>query len=129
MAKSQVDVETVMKKLGISKEEALDVLAYDAAVDKGTTDDYDYTPEEQKVAKAMRGTGTRKAPMTPNLPNGRQRKENPTKEAIIAEIATFLRENSENACENVEIVNKTRQVAFTIGGKCFEFTLVEKRKK
>lgn len=129
MKKKQVEIEKVMRNLGISEEEAKAVLAYDEAVDKGTTSDYDFSEDERKVSKQMRGTGTRKAPTVYKLDNGRQRKDNPTKEAIIAELATFLRENSENACENVEIVNKTRQISFTIGDKAFEFTLVEKRKK
>ena len=37
--------------------------------------------------------------------------------------------NGENAYENVEITNKNRMIAFSIGEKSFELTLVEKRKK
>ena len=58
----------------------------------------------------------------------RERKKNPTKSAIIKEIAEFLKENSANACENVEITNAERQIAFTIGENNYEFTLVQKRK-
>ena len=54
--------------------------------------------------------------------------ENPTKSGIIAEIANFLQENSENACENVIITNAERQISFTIGENTYEFTLVQKRK-
>lgn len=122
-------LERIQKILEVSEEEALEILAYDEAVEKGTATDYDYTPEEKKVAKQMRGTGTRKVPTVYNLENGRQRKENPTKEAIIAELAKFLAEQSENACENVEIVNKTRMISFAIGEKSFELSLVEKRNK
>jgi hypothetical protein len=39
-----------------------------------------------------------------------------------------LVENSVNACENVEITNKERQIAFKIGENCYELTLVQKRK-
>ena len=63
-----------------------------------------------------------------NAEGKRSRKENPTKAGIIAEIAKFLEENSENACENVEITNKERQIAFKIGENCYELTLVQKRK-
>ena len=47
---------------------------------------------------------------------------------IIAELAKFLTENSENACENVEITNKERQIAFKIGENAYELTLIQKRK-
>ena len=58
----------------------------------------------------------------------RERKENPTKASLIAEIADFLQKNSENAIENCEITNKERQIAFKIGENSFELTLVQKRK-
>ena len=118
-----------MRILDVTESEAREIIAYDKAVDRGTATEYDYSPEELKVSKKMRGTGTRKAPTVYKLENGRQRKSNPTKEAIIAELATFLAEKSENECKNVNITNKTRQVAFEIGDKTYEFTLVEKRKK
>ena len=40
----------------------------------------------------------------------------------------LLAENSENACKNVEITNKERQIAFQIGENNYELTLVQKRK-
>ena len=58
----------------------------------------------------------------------RERKENPTKASIIAELVHFLQEESENACENVEILNKERQLSFRIGENAYELTLVQKRK-
>ena len=118
-----------MKNLDVTEAEAREILAYDKAVDRGTATEYDFTPDELKVSKKMRSTGTRKAPTVYKLDNGRQRKTNPAKEAIIAELATFLAEKSENECKNVNITNKTRQVAFEIGDKSYEITLVEKRKK
>ena len=44
------------------------------------------------------------------------------------DIEEALAENSENACENVEITNKERQIAFKIGENAYELTLVQKRK-
>ena len=92
---------------------------------------FDLDPEKEKEAKKFAKAGTRKAPTVYKLDNAdgkRSRKENPTKAGIIAEIAKFLAEISENACENVEITNKQRQIAFKIGENCYEFTLVQKRK-
>ena len=120
-----------MKKLGLSDEEIKELIAADAAIDKGEKMPFDLTEEQAKEAKKYTKAGTKKAPTVYKLDNAegkRSRKENPTKAAIIAEIAKFLEENSENACENVEITNKERQIAFKIGENCYEFTLVQKRK-
>ena len=58
----------------------------------------------------------------------RERKPNELKEAIVAEIAEFLREDAQGQMyEDVEISNKNRQIAFAVGDKHFELTLVEKR--
>ncbi len=88
--------------------------------------DYDLSPERKKVAQQFVKTGTRKTPTVYKF-GKRQRKENPTKGGIVAELANFLRENSEYAIENLEIVNKERQIAFEIAGTKFELTLTQKR--
>ena len=120
-----------MEKCGFSPEEIEDIIKSDEAIDKGEKVYFDLDPEKEKEAKKFAKAGTRKAPTVYKLDNAegkRSRKENPTKAGIIAEIAKFLAENSENACENVEITNKERQIAFKIGENCYEFTLVQKRK-
>ena len=127
-AKAQLEA---MKKLGLSEKEIQELIAADAAIDKGEKMPFDLTEEQAKEAKKYTKAGTKKAPTVYKLDNAegkRSRKENPTKAAIIAEIAKFLAENSENACENVEITNKERQSTFKIGENCYEFTLVQKRK-
>jgi hypothetical protein len=43
-------------------------------------------------------------------------------------LATILTENGDFCAENVEITNKERQIAFTVGDTAFELTLVQKRK-
>ena len=115
-------IELLMKKLGCTKEEALDIIKTDKEINKGA-DPFPLTAEQKKVEKAARSCGTRKTPTVYKFQDGKQ------KEAIIAEIAKFLAENGENAYENVEITNKNRMIAFSIGDKSFELTLVEKRKK
>ena len=127
-SKSQIEA---MQKLGFSAEEIEDIIKNDEAIDKGEKVYFDLDPEKEKEAKKFAKAGTRKAPTVYKLDNGegkRSRKENPTKAGIIAEIAKFLTENSENACENVEITNKERQIAFKIGENAYELTLVQKRK-
>ena len=120
-----------MEKCGFSPKEIEDIIKSDEAIDKDEKVYFDLDPEKEKEAKKFAKAGTRKAPTVYKLDNAdgkRSRKENPTKAGIIAEIAKFLEENSENACENVEITNKERQIAFSISGNRYELTLVQKRK-
>lgn len=125
MAESQV--EKIMRLLGCSEEEALDVIATDKIIDKGGRTQYDLTKEQEKEAMKMSRVDERKAKSADNK-RGKVRAENPTKSGIIAEIAEFLSQNSQFLCENVEILNKERQIAFKCGENCYEFTLVQKRK-
>ena len=127
MAESQK--EKLMRTLGCTEEEALDIIASDKAIDQGKRVEFDLDPEREKMAKKMANVGTKKPTVYKFDTKDKKRKENPTKAGIIAELAKFLEENSENACENVEITNKERQIAFKIGENDFELTLVQKRAK
>ena len=127
MAESQT--EKLMRTLGCTEEEALDIIASDKAIDQGKRVEFDLDPEREKMAKKMANVGTKKPTVYKFDTKDKKRKENPTKAGIIAELAKFLEENSENACENVEITNKERQIAFKIGENDFELTLVQKRAK
>ena len=120
-----------MRILDVSAEEADEILKADKAIDRGERVPFDLSPEQEKLAKKFANVDTkkRKKPTVYNLDaKGKARKENPTKASIIAELAKFLTENSENACEMVEITNKERQIAFKIGENAYELTLVQKRK-
>lgn len=119
--------EEIMQALGVSEEEALEIIEFDKAVDRGERTEYDLDPEKEKEAKKMANVKNHRTTGVYNL-NKRERKANPTKASIIAELAQFLAENSENACENVNITNKERQIAFRIGENDYELTLVQKRK-
>ena len=116
-----------MKGLKCDRETALEVYNADKAIDRGEKMDFDLPPEKEKVARQYARTGTRKQPTVYKF-GKKERKPNATKAGIIAEIARFLAENSEFAVENLEIVNKERQIAFGIGADKFELTLVQKRK-
>ena len=112
--------------LGLSEEEAKQVLQDDADIDHNIKKDFDLTPEQQKVAKQYTKVGTRKK--TAYNFSQRERKANPTKATVIAEIFKFLNENIEISAENIEILNKERQIGFKIGENSFELTLTQKRK-
>lgn len=123
-------VEAAMK-LGMSREDALAMLAEDKRIDRGEVMEWDLSLEEHK--KAMKYANSdekkKKTPAAYNFDTStKKRKENPTKAGIITEIATFLQEMCGFSAENVEITNKERQIAFTVGGNSFELTLVQKRK-
>lgn len=114
-------------KLNLTDKEAQELLAYDKAVERDEKTEYDATPEQLKVERLMARTGTRKQPTNYKFTK-RQRKPNATKGGIIAELAQFLQENSDFSVENLEIVNKERQIAFSIGEDKFELVLTQKRK-
>lgn len=119
-----------MKKLGMTDEEIKECLQADDDIDHGAKL-FELSKEQEEASRKARKMGVRKAPTIYKLDNTggkRSRKENPTKAAIIAELAKFLQENSENACENVEITNKERMIAFVCGENSYELTLVQKRK-
>lgn len=124
-------IAKLMHILDCTEEEAKQIIADDKAIDRGEKMPFDLDADKEKIAKQYTKTGTRKAPTVYKLDNEggkRSRKENPTKAGIIAELAKFLEEQSENACVNIEITNKERQIAFAIGENNYELTLVQKRK-
>ena len=120
MAKDRV--AELMAQLKCTKEEALEIIECDKAIDRGERVYFDLDPEAEKQAKKYANTGTRQ---TNGQKTERKRKENPTKATVIAELAQFL---AENGYEMVEITNKERQIAFKVGENAYELTLVQKRK-
>ena len=125
MAESQK--EKLVRILGCTSEEAEDIIRTDKIIDQGGRTEYDLDPATEKMAKKFANAREKKKPTVYTFQK-RERKANPTKGGIIAELAKFLEEGSEFATENVEITNKERQIAFKIGDDCFELTLVQKRK-
>lgn len=124
----EAQVRKMMYLLKISEEEAKQLIADDKAIDQGKKMDFDLPPDKLKVAREYTKCGTRKALTVYNFDTSeRKRKENPTKASIIAELAKFLQEASENDCKEVNITNKERQIAFAIGDTRYELTLVQKR--
>lgn len=125
MAKPTAKQIEACRKLGMSDKEIAEMYADDDDVDKGIEMPWDLSKEEHKKAMKRANADEHKKPTTPTK---KERKSNPTKAGIIAEIATFLTENSEFATENVEITNKERMIAFKIGEERYEITLIQKRK-
>ena len=117
-------IAMLMKKLDITREEALELEGYDADVNKGKKTQYDLTPEQEKVAKKM----THVTEYAKSASVKRERKPNELKEAIVAELADYLAEEAQGQVyEDVTVTNKSRMIAFSVNGKRFELALVEKR--
>lgn len=129
MARENIEekIQRCMVNLKCSREEAEDIVKWDKVIDQGGRTPFDLDPETEKMAKKMANATERKKPTNYDF-SKRERKANPTKGGIIAEIAQFLTENSQFATENVEITNKERMIAFKIGDDSFEITLIQKRK-
>lgn len=122
------DVERLerIQKVFPNLEEAQAILEYDKMVDatKEENLEHDLPPERKKIAQQNCHAGTR----TSYKFTQRERKPNATKGGIIVELAQFMSENSSFSTENVQILNKERQISFVIGSETFELTLVQKRK-
>lgn len=123
--KEKAKVEKLMKLLDCSEEEAIDIVKNDEIIDKGGRTPYDLSEEQEKEAKKISAVKDRKSKSADNM-RGKVRAENPTKANIITELAEFLTENGK---ENVNITNKERMIAFSVGETNFELTLVQKRPK
>ena len=116
------------RKLGMSEEEIREMLDEDKRIDRGEVMDWDLSEEEHKKAMKYANSDEKKRQKPAESDNtGKKRKENPTKEGIISKIFTFLCGLSEFSVENVEILNKERQIAFSVSGNRYELTLVQKR--
>lgn len=110
-------IEKMMKNLGLTEQEARELLADDAKVDKGQKMAFDLTPEQEKNAKKARATGTKK-PTAYKFEN-RKRKENPEKRDILKALFELV----EDCWDNAELVNPERQVDFHLNGNHYSITL------
>ena len=125
--KDTTQKERIMRILDVSSEEADEILASDKAIDRGQPQEFDLPPDKVKIAQKFAHTGTRKKTVY-NF-NKRERKANPTKGGIIAELAEFLQTASGYEVHDLQIANTERQITFQIGTETFDLTLIQKRKK
>lgn len=118
------DIERSMKSLELTKEEAIQMWLED----EGYLENEEQEALEKK-AKESRITATiHQASATDKVVKKTQkercRKENPTKEMVIREIAALL----PNFAENVEVLNVGKLISFNIGEEKYEIDLKQKRK-
>lgn len=108
-----------MRTLKCSRDEAIQLIKDDEAVDKGLPLPWDLTPEQAKEARKARRADGRKV----TAPVSRTRKENPVKRAVIASIAECLQ------AYNPTVSNAEKAVDFTIDGVSYTVTLTAHRAK
>lgn len=117
------EIERSMKTLKMTKEEAIQLWLED----EGYLDNEEQEALEKK-AKDNRITATihqaQAIGVKQKTTRERTRKENPTKEMIIREIAAIL----PNFAENIQILNIGKLISFTIGDETYEIDLKQKRK-
>ena len=118
---NETQVAKLMKTLGCTREEAIDTIQADSDIDHGKRVSFDLSKEDEKRAKKYANCDTHK-----RVKKTVERKPDEEKEAIVAEIAEFFDKKSSFPTENVEIINKNRQIRFSIGENWYEITLVKK---
>lgn len=128
----QETIRNLMVRLKCTEDEARDIIAYDKAVDKATTKaemaklPYELTDEQKAVAKKMTNIGEKTVKgKKPVIVGARPRKENPTKQSLIACIEQAL---TAHGVDNLEVTNKERLVEFTVEGQKYTVTLTANRK-
>ena len=124
-------IQSTMKTLDLTREEALEMWCDDHDIDQGKAKDFDLDPEKQKVVKQMTKAGGKAHSET----KPRERKPNEEKRALIAEIASSLEgfhrfdeENLVSRVDLVEIANVEREITFKIGENAYSLTLTLHRK-
>ena len=111
----------LMATLDCSRNDALDIIEKDAEIDKGGNP-FPLSKEEEKASKAMRSAGRRVVDPAGKVQT-RERKKNPDKEKLIAEIVAAL-----STIAKVEIDNVEREIHLFYNDKKYRVVLSEPRK-
>ncbi len=112
-------IKQLMQSLNCTREEAIQVIADDEAIDHGAKL-FELTAEQKKTAKKMTAMDTHKK----NGPVKRERKPDDEKQEIIAKIAGFL---SEIDGFDVEIIKNEREISLLVGENDYSITLTKHR--
>lgn len=103
-----------IKNLGITRAEAIQLIADDIAIDKGAKL-FELTPEQEKEAKKARQADRK--PTAYNFPK-KEKKENTAKREIIQKLAEALTD-----AEDVQLVNAEREITFRANGVKYKIVL------
>lgn len=118
------EIQKIMKALGLTEQEAKEMLESDRKIDKGEKL-FELTPEQEKASKKARSTGTKK-PTVYNFDTAKKkRKECPDKQHLV----NLLAEALATECQNIEVTNKERELTFQFNGIGYRLTLAVPRVK
>lgn len=109
---------------GISEVEAREIAEYDYKIEHGGKNlEYDLTEEQQKIAKKMTTTGTRKT-NTDFVWQKKTRKPDDEKRTLIDKLFNFIKKeiDKQSTISNVE-----RQVDFVVNGNNYSIVLTKHR--
>ena len=109
-------IATLMEKLNITEDEALEIAGTDKAIDKGA-DPFPLTAEQKQVEKKMRCSAGRK-PTVYNFKQ-RERKADLGKREFISAIAEMLTELD----TEVEVLNPERELTFISDNRKYKIVL------
>ena len=134
MTMTEAQISSMMKALKISREEAIEVLKEDEAIDKMSMSevDNDLTAEQKKAKKeATKTTGDKRTRKKETKP--RERKPDLIKREIIDTIVHNLDrccigENLDHP-QNIKAVNIEREITFTVYGEEYSLVLTKHRAK
>ena len=117
------DIERSMKSLELTKEEAIQMWLEDEGyLENEEQEELERKAKENRITATIH-KATSKDPRK-KTQKERVRKENPTKEMVIREIAGLL----PKFAEDIEILNVGKLISFRIGEEKYEIDLKQKRK-
>ena len=119
LTKQEEQIQKMMKALGISREEALEVIADDKRIDKGEKL-FELTAEQEKASKQARQADRK--PTVYKLDNEkgkRSKKANTDKAFLLNELFKSILPH----CETYEIQNGEREFIFTYNGTKYKVVL------
>lgn len=115
-------IAEMMKLLDISRDEAIEIIKDDEAIDKGEKL-FELTPEQKKVEKKMKNAGIKTVDAYGKT-HTRTRKEDNDKRQLIEILRTALK----GTVNELDVTNIERQLDFTFNGRKFRIVLSAPRK-
>lgn len=121
-------IERYMKSGRYTREQAIELIEYDKAIDRGEQTPYDLTAEQKKNQKKIRNTlgsgKVREASPITKVKKPRERKADLIKQKIIEVLAQAVGEN----LVEPQILNNEKLIQFIFEGETYEIDLKKKRK-
>lgn len=114
-------IEKHMKNLGLTREEAIQLIADDEAIDRMTSSkqiDGDLSDEQRKAKKKATQADRKKTVYKFNTK--KERKANNSKRELIAVLRSAL---EENGCSDIDVTNIEREIVFHSDGVKYKIVL------